>query len=118
MDMLKELRDDYLHFRVGARYHSLANLALIAVDGLSVIAFLMSRDRLIGWRPDDERKQRAALALTQASASASLLAERYPLPPTDESEPTQTTASFFIQLIHEAVAEIQNESASDEEQDA
>jgi hypothetical protein len=41
MERLKDLRDDYMHFQSGCRFVCLSSLALIAVDGLSVIEFLI-----------------------------------------------------------------------------
>lgn len=103
MGRLKYLRDDYLHYPDETRFRGIAHMAQVAVDGLSVIEFLMGRDRLIGWRPDNEHKHRAAVAFAIADASAARLVERFPLPPADDGESQQASGLTFEQMLERAM---------------
>lgn len=117
MRRLKLLRHDYMHFPDAARFHGVAILAQIAVDGLSVIEFLMGRDRLIGWRPDNEHRLRAAVAFADAKESAAQLAEKFPMRQQDDSETSGESSLTFGQRLQQAMETFIADDKSDNGKD-
>jgi hypothetical protein len=103
MVWLKYLRDDYLHFTDGGRTHWLPRFALIAVNGLSIIDFLMNRTNLIRWFPWEDSEERARAALLRAQAAAERLQGMYPkfvdAPP--ERATQESMVDMFFRLLKE-----------------
>jgi hypothetical protein len=79
MEHLKSLRDDYLHFVPKTRTDSVTRFTTIALDGLSMIAFLMNETNLITWMPWEDNEARADTALARALRAAEHLREVFPI---------------------------------------
>jgi hypothetical protein len=103
MVWLKYLRDDYLHFTDGGRTHWLPRFALIAVNGLRVIDFLLNRTNLITWFDWEDSEERAKAALPRAQAAAESLQAMYPpfVDPATDGEPQESMFDMFFRLLRE-----------------
>jgi hypothetical protein len=104
MVWLKYLRDDYSDFTDGGRIHWLPRFALIAVNGLNIIEFLMNRTNLIMWVDWEDNEGRAGVALLRAQAAAERLQATYPEfvaePP--KGVPQESMIDMFFRRLREA----------------